>query len=116
MNAAQFAKTLKTSTRIVGGLISSGAIKATKEKGRWAIDPASAESFVKKNAAAVERLRGEYVTLYWTGVTVSGLQWMTKDDFIKRGIIHPVRGFAEQTIYKSIVSRNHDCGEGEQDG
>ncbi|HWS43318.1 MAG TPA: hypothetical protein VN421_09575 [Pseudoflavonifractor sp.] len=113
MNAAQFAKTLKTSTRIVGGLIRSGTIKATKERGRWAIDPTSAKSFIKKNAAAVERLRGEYVTLYWHGVTVSALQWMTKDDFIKRGIIHPVRGFAEQTIYNSMMTSPTETEKGD---
>lgn len=102
MNGTQLARKLKTSTRVVGGLIKAGTIKATRVKRAWEVDAESVKSFCRRNSAAVEKLRGEYVTLYWEGVTVPGLQERTKGDFAKRGIIYPADGFAEQTIYSAL--------------
>lgn len=103
MNGTQLARKLKTSTRVVGGLIRSGTIKAERVKRAWEVDADSVKNFCSRNNAAVEKLRKEYISLYWGGVTVPRLQERVKGDFSKRGIIYPADGFAEQTIYKHTI-------------
>ena len=104
MNGTQLARKLKTSTRVVGGLIKAGTIKATRVKRVWEVDAESVKNFCRRNSAAVEKLRSEYVGLYWLGVSVGRLQERTKDDFSERGIIYPADGFAEQTIYNEAMT------------
>ncbi len=108
MNGTELAAKLKTSTRMVKFLLDSGIIKATKEKGAWSVDPESFKEFSKKNAAKVKKLKAEYVALYWQGLTVEQLQNRVKDDFLMRGIVYPVPGFAEIAIYESLMREKRE--------
>lgn len=99
MNGTQLARKLKTSTRVVGGLIKSGTIKAERVKRAWEVDAESVKNFIRRNNAAVNNLKEQYVTLYLEGVTVDGLQRRAEKDFKQKGIIWPLVGFSEQIIY-----------------
>lgn len=67
MNASQLARKVGASSRAIGDLIRDGHIKASKAKRAWDIDDKTAAAFCTKNAAAAEKLKAEYVTLYWGG-------------------------------------------------
>lgn len=103
MNASQLARKVGASSRAIGELIRTGRIKASRSKRAWDIDDKTAQVFCARNAAAIEKLKAEYVSLYWGGLSVRKLQARARDDFNDRGIVGPVVGFAEKTIYESLI-------------
>lgn len=109
MNGLELARSLHTSTRTVKHLLDNGTIQATREKGAWNVNQESYQAFVRKNKAAIRKLKAEFYSLYWQGLTVGQLQNRTKSEFEKRGIIFQVQNFAEQTIYEKIMNEKRGC-------
>lgn len=108
MNGTELARKLKTSTRKVGELIRTGRIKAERVKRAWVVDPYSLAAFQRRNKAALDKIRREYVSLYHQGATVEGLQLRAEADFKQAGIVWPLEGFAEQTIYDDVMGWAHN--------
>ena len=107
MNGQDLARKLRTNGLMVRRLIESGEVKAAKKKGRWDVDEASFKAFQRRNRAKLDRLREEYIALYWEGLTVQRLQARTKEDFKERGIFYPAMDFAEKTIYEAVKKPAH---------
>ena len=103
MNATELARKLNTSMQKVRWLIYTGQIDAKKVNRVWSVDEGSVRAFRRRNAKAIERLKTEYVSLYWAGISVKRLQERARDDFKTAGIVCHLDGFAEQTIYESIM-------------
>ena len=74
MNATELARKLNTSMQKVRWLIYTGQIDAKKVNRVWSVDEGSARAFRRRNAKAIERLKSEYVSLYWAGISVKRLQ------------------------------------------
>lgn len=105
MNGLQLAKSLGTSTRMVGDLLKSGRIKAKRVKQVWECDLDSVNEFCRKNKAAVTKLKRVYMDLYWQGVSIEALEKRTRDDFKKRKIVWPADGFAVGVIYENHMRK-----------
>lgn len=106
MNGCELAKLLSVRPKTVYSLIKSGHIKAKKEKGKFVILAKDVTKFQRANARAIDKLKGEYVRLYWQGLSVEHLQRRVPDDFESSGIVlTQVKGFAERCIYESLPKR-----------
>ena len=107
MTPKQAAKLAGVPHGVIIDALHAGQLSGKKHHGRWHIKPGKAWRFGRLNRAALEALAEEYISLYWQGRSVDWLQARVKADFAERHIVWPVAGFAEQTIYNSIVRRPH---------
>jgi hypothetical protein len=85
-------------------LLRDGVIKAEKVKGSWVVSRRVFESYRDANNRRIEKLKAEYVGLYWQGLNPTQLQRRVQDDFASRKIVAPAYGFAEQAIYESLMN------------
>ena len=87
-------------------LIRNGYIKAEKDRGKFIINAREIARLKRANARAVDKLKAEYVRLYWQGLSVEHLQRRVIGDFEAAHIVlTPIRGFAERCIYESLPKR-----------
>ena len=93
---------------VIISALHSGRLAGKKYRKRWHIKPAKAYRFGRINSEALDALSKEYVSLYWQGRTIQWLQNHVKEDFEANHISWPVAGFAEQTIYASIMREAHN--------
>lgn len=105
MNGRDVAIRLGCSYQTAGRLLRTGEIKATKGKRCWIVDVDSFKRLQRRNSIAINKIKTEFVDLYWRGVTVDILQARTRKEFERRGIIHQVAGFAEKAIYEAVIAR-----------
>ena len=66
------------------------------------------EAFEKRNRRRIGKLRKEYVSLYWQGLSPEQLQNRVPDDFARAGIVARETGFAERTIYDHLMGRSSE--------
>lgn len=85
-------------------LLQNGTIPAKRIKTKWMIVPDQCAIFKAKNAKKIKQLQEVYVKLYWGGLTHKQIQRQVSKDFKRLGIVAPIRGFAETTIYESLKS------------
>ena len=105
----EIASTLKITYASVLELLQYGFIKAEKVSGKWNIKPSQLEAFKKNNEKAIEKLKVEYVALYWQGLTPTQLEWHVPEDFRQRHIVATKKGFATMAICDSLPKRKRDA-------
>lgn len=106
MNGRECAKALGIPSTTACALIRNGYIKARKDKGKFVINAHDITRFKRANARAVDKLKAEYVRLYWQGLSAEHLQRRVVRDFEAANIVlTPIRGFAERCIYESLPKR-----------
>ncbi len=86
-------------------LLRYGFIKGEKVKGKWHIKPCQLDTFKKNNAKAIEKLKAEYVTLYWQGLNPNQLEARVAEDFRQRHIVADKKDFATLAIMESLPKR-----------
>lgn len=104
MNGVEVARALNMPAKEIYALLDSGAISATKEKGKWLVTVETFDAFNRKNKAAIQKLKKEFCQLYREGLSPEQLQRRVKAEFEKRGIVANPRYFAEKTIYESLMA------------
>lgn len=65
--------------------------------------PDDFERFKRRNSKKIEKLKVEFVRLYWEGLDHYTLQNRVADEFAKQGILCKTRGFAEIAIYNDLM-------------
>lgn len=111
MNGVELAKELHVSARKARNMIRLGIIKAKKRKGVWDVDVKDFRRFQKNNHTKIQRLKAEYIALYWAGLGIETLQRRVKEDFTEKAILYPpgsLHHFAEQTIYESLLQEKEE--------
>lgn len=103
MNATEVAKKLNVPVQTVRCLLKSGKLHGNKEKNKWVVKQKEFAMFRRKNEAVLNNIRNKYVNLYWAGLSVKQLQAHVAEDFAKEMVICRRSGFAERTIYDSLM-------------
>lgn len=107
VNGKEVARRLRVPYRTALDLLRSGTITSRKEKGVWVAEAATVQRFKRGNDRKIEKLRSDYVRLYWEGLSPDQLQARVRDDMARRGIVCTVGGFAEQAIYADLMKERN---------
>ena len=107
MNGKEVARRLRVPYRTALDLLQSGTITSRKEKGVWVAEAATVQRVKRGNDRKLEKLRSDYVRLYWEGLSPDQLQARVRDDMALRGIVCTVSGFAEQAIYADLMKERN---------
>lgn len=107
MNGKEVARRLRVPYRTALDLLQSGTITSRKEKGVWVAEAAAVQRFKRGNDRKIEKLRSDYVRLYWEGLSPDRLQARVRDDMALRGIVCTAGGFAEQAIYADLMKERN---------
>ena len=101
----EVAKPLGVSYTVTLELLGRKLLKAEKVNGKWHIKPSQLETFKQNNLKAIEKLKAEYVSLYWQGLNPPQLEAHVSEDFKQRHIIADKKGFATNAIMESLPKR-----------
>ena len=107
MNGKEVARRLRVPYRTALDLLRSGTITSRKEKGVWIAETATVQKFKRGNDRKIEKLRSDYVRLYWEGLSPDRLQARVRDDIARRGIVCTAANFAEQAIYADLMKERN---------
>lgn len=107
MNGKEVARCLRVPYQTALDLLRSGKIASRKEKGVWVAEAVTVQRFKRENDRKIEKLRADYVRLYWEGLSPDRLQARVRDDMALRGIVCTVGGFAEQAIYADLMKERN---------
>ena len=83
-------------------MLKVGVIPGLKVKKRWFVPKIEFDRFKSRNADKINKLKSDYIGMYFEGYTVKQLQARTPSDFYARNIFAEQKGFAEQTIYDAV--------------